>query len=201
MGNRTWALLGLAVVAAVALGAWTVTRAQAWSEAADRQDRADEVLAVATAHQQRLDARLLDAEQNLAGAEAAVRDQRRYFIPAVLTAVTRVQASATETVCGQARTATRDGTALPDPQAALDRAVADAASRPSLAGLDEWERFLQPGEVQAEIDACAADEAALIEAERQAAAAEAARLDRNPPCDPSQLTINSPTRGTYCVND
>lgn len=32
-------------------------------------------------------------------------------------------------------------------------------------------------------------------------AIQAERLDSEPPCDPSQLTISSPERGTYCVND
>jgi len=68
---------------------------------------------------------------------------------------------------------------------------------------DQWQAFLRPGQVRTSIASCAAEEAAEIAAEQAAAAAaaDAARLDPSPPCDPSQLTINSPVRGTYCVID
>ena len=203
MGSRTWALTGALIVVAAALGAWTATNLQARSNSLDHQEVADDLHAVVAARQERLDTRVADTEQTLTETQALVEELREYFAPRVLAAVSRVQANAVETACGQARSATRDGNPPPGAQAVIDLAVA-ATTSPALASLgDRWATFLHPAQVQTEIDSCAADEAAQIEAERQAAeaAAEAARLDRVPPCDPSQLTINSPVRGTYCVND
>lgn len=165
MTSRTWALTLALVLVAVGLGAWTAVNAQTWSEAADRQDDADAVVAVAAERHERLDAQVSNAEQALSERQAEVSGQRRYFTPEVLAAVSEVQSTATDAACQQARAATRDGNDLPAAQVVVDLAVAGAAS-PALADLDDrWAAFIGPAVVQTEIDACAADEAALIEAE------------------------------------
>ncbi len=204
MGRRAWALTALLVVVAVGCAAVAVVASQQRSDAQQRQDDAEAQLADASAELDTLRSQATDQEAALTDLDTRAQQLQSMFTPDVLTAIGQVQASAIEGACAAARTATRDGTQLPAGDAVVAYAVT-TTSDDALEGLPaRWGRMVDPTVVQTEIDRCATDEQAIMEAEAAAAAAaaaESARLDSVPPCDPSQLTITSPIRGTYCVND
>lgn len=207
MGRRTWALIALLAVVAMGCAAVAVVAFQQRSDAQQRQDDAEAQVGEVGTDLDALRSQVADQEDTLADLDSRAAELRSMFTPAVLTAVSQVQAEAITGACDTARTATRDDTPPPAGEQAAAYAAATApAGHETLDGLaPRWGRMLDSTALQAEIDRCAADEEAIIEAEAaaqaSAAAAEAARLDSVPPCDRSQLTINSPIRGTYCVND
>lgn len=173
MGRRTWAITALCGLVAVACGVTAVVAAQNRSEAEDRQAAAEQQLSTATrleALQTELDAQH-DAQTELEARAAALA---ALFTPDAVNAVAQVQADAMPGACALARTATRNATPPPNPESYVAYAVA-AATNPALDGLsDRWGRMIDPTALQTEIDRCTADETAIMEAERQAAASAAA---------------------------
>lgn len=205
MGKRRWAITALCGLFTVACGLTAVVAAQNRSEAEDRQAAAEEQV-VSTTDLAALRTELDAQHDTQARLDTRADTLDAMFTPDAINAVAQVQADALPGACALARTATRDATPAPNAQSYVAYAIA-ATTSPALDGLpDRWGRMIDPTQIQAEIDRCTTDEQAIIEAARQAAAAAAAaadsaRLDSVPPCDPSQLTITSPVRGTYCVND
>lgn len=193
-------------VATVAFVGVAVIAGLEWADARDRFVGAEDREAVA-GDDGSLALDLAAAQDAAQGATDDAERLRALLVPDVVTAVVRVQTSAVDSACVAARTATRDGSARPTGESVLAFAVV-ATTDPALDAVPaRWSEMLAPALVQAEVDRCVADETAVIEAERQAAAAQAAaaadsRAAASAPCRPDQLTItNSPTRGTYCVDD
>ena len=205
MGKRAWAITAVCGLVTVACGITAVVAAQNRADAEHRQAVAEEQ-GVNTTDLAALRAELDAQHDTQARLDAQAETLSALFTPDAVNAVAQVQADAMPGACALARTATRDATPPPNAESYTAYTIA-AATNPALDGLpDRWGRMVDPTQIQAEIDRCTAEETAIIEAARQAAAAAAAaadsaRLDSVPPCDPSQLTITSPVRGTYCVND
>ena len=174
MGRRALAITALCGLVTVACGVTAVVAAQRRSEAKRRQDAAQEQLLDGTDLESlRSDIDTQHATQ--ADLDARAADLSAMFSPDAVNAVAQVQADAMPGACALARTAIRDATPPPNAEAYVTDTVA-AATNPALDELpDRWGRMIDATQIQAEIDRCAADEQAIVEAERQAAAAAAAQ--------------------------
>lgn len=201
MGSRRLLVAMLAV--AVLLVGIAVVSLSSRSRATDRQAAAETELADLEDQRAGLEAQVEPLRSDLADQQARLAAVEAHFAPPAVEAVTSAQATMVEGGCSLARSAARDGGPLPDADQVIDLTTPTVVeAHPALEGLDRWTEMIDSAAIQAEVDSCAADERAAVEAEAAAAAAaEAERLDSEPPCDPSQLTITSPVRGTYCVND
>lgn len=176
MGRRAWAITALLGLVAAACGITAVVATQNRADAEQRQEAAEQQLLDHASDLGSLQTEVDSQAATQAELDSRVDTLATMFTPDVLGAVVQVQADAVPAACASARTATRDAVALTTGDSVMVFAVASApAAHPVLDGLPQrWGRMLDPTAVQAEIDRCAADEAAIIEAERQAAAAAAA---------------------------
>ena len=155
---------------AVGCGVTAVVAAQHRSDAEGRQAAAEQQFSNAT-RLEALRAELDTQHDTQARLDARAETLTALFTPDAVNAVAQVQADALPGACALARTATRDATRPPNAESYVAYAVA-AATNPALDGLpDRWGRMIDPTQIQAEIDRCAADEQAIIDAEAAAAAA------------------------------
>ncbi len=175
MGRRSWAITALCGLVTVACGVTAVVAAQ-------RGPRPK--TAKTPPKTQLLDGKELDSLRSDLDTQHATQadlDNRAetltaMFSPDAVNAVAQVQADALPGACALARTAARDATPAPNADSYVAYTVA-AATIPALDVLpDRWGRMLDPTQIQAEIDRCAADETAIMEGEAAAAADQLAQL-------------------------
>lgn len=166
MGKRAWAITAVCGLLTVACGITAVVAAQHRSDAEDRQAAAEEQ-AVDTTDLQALRSELDAQHDTQARLDARAETLAAMFTPDAVNAVAQVQADALPGACALARTALRAATPPPNAESYAAYAVA-AATNPALDGLpDRWGRMIDPTQIQAEIDRCATDEQAVIDAEEQ----------------------------------
>lgn len=170
MGRRAWVLTALLVVVAVACAAVAVVAAQQRSDAQQQKDDAEAQSTDAATELDALRTQAAGQQATLTDLDTRAQQLQSMFTPDVLTAIGQVQAEAIAGACTTARTATRDGTDLPAGDVAASYAAATApAAHDNLDGLPpRWSRMIDPTALQAEIDRCAADEQAIMDAEAAA---------------------------------
>lgn len=180
MSSRTTiATVLLTVVAVVFLGV-AVKASGAWSDARQGRDAAQTGLDTAQVDAESVAVDLGAAQQGQARAEQRTDRLSAVFTPQAVTTVATLQARVTEGSCTAARAATREGTDLPTGAEVIEFAVA-ASTESTLDNVsDRWADLLDSAQAQTEIDRCAAEEAAAIEAERDAADAAAAAASESP---------------------
>lgn len=196
MSKGRWAITaGLAVVS-VACVLLTVTANNHRANAEDRQDADEEQLLETASELEDLQADVNARTDAQADLQTRADTLDAIFRPDVLSAIVQVQADTSDGACASARTATRDATAPPTGDSVVAFAVATAPSgHAELDGLPgQWGRMLDSAAVQAEIDRCAADEQAIIDAEAAAAAAAAAATAR-------QAAADAPIGYAQCLAD
>ena len=179
MSRRSWLLTtGLGVLTLLLAGAAVLGQVRL-SDARGREEAAQEELAAIEAGLVAAREDLEVEETRLVEAETELAAARAYFTPEAVMAVTQVQTQLTEAACEQARTAVRDGADPPTADQLIVLAVAGGQGGEADAGLDvQWGLMLEASPIQERLDACAADERAEIEAERQAEAARRAAEER-----------------------
>ncbi len=170
MGRRTWVIAAVCGLVTVACGVTAVVAAQHRADAEHRQAVAEEQV-VNTTDLEALLAELDTQHDTQARLDNRAETLSAMFTPDAVNAIAQVQADALPGACALARTAAGDATPAPNADSYVAYAVA-AATNPALDGLpDRWGRMIDPTQIQAEIDRCAADEQAIIDAEAAAAAA------------------------------
>lgn len=177
MSSRaTFATVLLAVTAVVFLGV-AVKAGGAWSDARQDRDAAQAVLDAAQVDAESVAVDLGAAQQGQARAERRTDRLSAVFTPQTVTEVVAIQARVTEGSCTAARAATREGTGLPTGAEVIEFAVTASTDSTLDNVSDRWADLLDAAPVQTEIDRCVAEEAAAIEAERQAAEEAAAAAE------------------------
>lgn len=173
MSRRAWAVTALLGLVIVACGGAAVLGTQRRAEARDRQQAAQQQLPDAIARVERIRSDVEEQRRTQADLVARAEALRANFTPDVIAAVMNVQADSLQGACALARAATRDATPTPAGTAVVDFAIAAApTTTAALSGMpDSWGQMVDPTPIQAEIDRCSADEAAVMEAEAAAAAA------------------------------
>lgn len=174
MDMRRWVITAVLGLLALACAAAAVSATSSRADADDRHDSAEQELSATTADLQEVQAESEAQQEAQSALDSRAERLAALFTPDVLASVLQVQADTVSAACSSARTATRDAAELPTGRAVVDYAIAAGPSTESdLDGLsDRWGRMLDATAVQAEIDRCAADEQAIIDAEAAAAAAE-----------------------------
>lgn len=202
IGNQRHTASVIAIVLCLAVALFvmvTVVAARNWDDARDQGDSTQATLDELAVASESTAADLGAALQAQADAEGRAGRLRRLFTPEAVDAVVQFQDQTVASGCDVARTATRDGTELRTGVQVVDYAVATTTD-PALDDLpDRWPQMIDPTAVQAEIDRCAADEAAVIEAERQAAAAEVE--SSRDPCQQMVDQLIAEGRGPGWVED
>lgn len=183
------ALTALLVVVAIGCATVAVVAAQQRSDAQQRQGNSEAQIGEVGTELDTLRSQAADQEETLADLDTRAQQLKSMFTPDALTAITQVQAEAITGACDTSRTAARDGTPPPaGEQAAAYAATTAPAAHDALEGLPQrWGSMIDASALQAEIDRCAADEQAAIDAEAAAAAAVAAQ---SPPVDCAGETID-----------
>lgn len=202
IGSQRHTAAVIAVVLGVAVAVFvtvTVMAARNWTDARDRGASTQAALDELAVTSESTAADLGAALQAQADAEGRAGRLRRLFTPEAVDAVVQFQDETAASGCDVARTSTRDGTELRTGVQVADYAAATNTD-PALDGVpDRWSQMIDPTAVQAEIDRCAADEAARIEGERQAAAAEAE--SSRDPCQQMVDQLIAEGRGPGWVED
>lgn len=197
MSRRAWAVTALLGLVIVACGGAAVLGTQRQAEARDRQQAAQQQLPDAIARVERIRSDVEEQQRTQADLVARAEALRANFTPDVLAAVMNVQADSLQGACALARAAMRDATPTPVGTSVVDFAVAAApTTTAALSGMpDSWGQMVDPTQIQAEIDRCSADEAAVMEAEAAAAAAAAAANEQRFCNQPLFVDGYCPTQG------
>ena len=201
MSSRTTiATVVMAVATAVFLGVAAKAGA-AWSDARQDHDVAQTGLDAAQVDAESVAIDLGAAEHGQARAERRAEQLRGVFMPQAVTAIATVQTTVTESACTAARTATREETGLPSGAQVIEFAVAASTDSTLDNVSDRWAELIDAAPVQTEIDRCAAEESAAIEAERQAAsAASAAAAASESPIGYSECLADIPDYPELCLD-